>query len=119
MSGVAQRAGQVDIGAAAAVSRWEGTGRADYASGISASPSATMSGQYGRSSTATNGSTHMAAFSGLRCSCRMGLATWQAAADRDDRRARELNREIPMELIIGHGTIAPSPAAGPSENRNP
>jgi hypothetical protein len=35
MSGVAQRAGQVDIGAAAAVSRWEGTGRADYASGIS------------------------------------------------------------------------------------
>ena len=62
MSGVAQRAGQVDIGAAAAVSRWEGTGRADYASGISASPPATMSGQYGRSSTATNGSTHMADF---------------------------------------------------------
>ena len=44
MSGVAQRTGQVDIGAAAAVSRWEGTGRADYASGISASPPATMSG---------------------------------------------------------------------------
>src|SRR4051812_29930347 len=35
MSGVAQRAGQVDIGAAAAVSRWEGTGRADYARGLS------------------------------------------------------------------------------------
>ena len=32
MSGVAQRAGQVDIGAAAAVSRWEATDRADYAS---------------------------------------------------------------------------------------
>src|SRR3954462_13293739 len=48
MSGVAQRAGRVDIGAAAAVSRWEGTGRADYASGISASPPATISGQYGR-----------------------------------------------------------------------
>src|SRR3954454_22650820 len=68
MSGVAQRAGQVDIGAAAAVSRWEGTGRADYASGISASPPATMSGQYGRSRTSTKGSTHMVAFSGLRCS---------------------------------------------------
>src|SRR6476659_5543051 len=60
MSGVAQRAGQVDIGAAAAVSRWEATDRADYASGISASPPATMSGQYGRSSTATNGPIHVA-----------------------------------------------------------
>src|SRR3954454_4670837 len=47
MSGVAQRAGPVDIGAAAAVSRWEGTGRVDYASGISASPPATMSGPPG------------------------------------------------------------------------
>ena len=33
MSGVAQRAGQVDIGAAAAVSRWEVTGRADTQAG--------------------------------------------------------------------------------------
>src|SRR3954449_13553911 len=72
MSGVAQRAGQVDIGAAAAVSRWEATDRADYASGISASPPATMSGQNGRSSTATNGSPHMAAFSGIHHYCRMG-----------------------------------------------
>ena len=79
MSGVAQRAGQVDIGAAAAVSRWESAGRTDYASGISVSPPATMSGQYGRSSTATNGSPHMAAFAWLGRFCRMGLTTWHDA----------------------------------------
>jgi hypothetical protein len=30
----------------------------------------------------------------------MGWTTWQAAADRDDCRARELNREIPTEMAM-------------------
>src|SRR3954470_1828481 len=77
MSGVAQRAGQVDIDAAAAVSHWESTGGVDHASRISASPPATVSGQYGRSSTATNGPIHMADFAWLGRFCRMGRTTWQ------------------------------------------
>src|SRR3954451_13042806 len=120
MSEVAQRAGQVDIGAAAAVSLWEGTGRADYASEISAPPPATISSQYGRSSTATNGSFHMAfTFAWLGRYCRMGWTIWHEKA-RSSRPGKAVVKPgSDSRHSWGKRASSSRPAADPQAGRQP